>query len=70
MPGELPFFVTGKIANIYADTAYVKVPTGNVYHIHPNTQGIEFGRLKKDLIIQCEVTTMLTRVLSARIVEE
>jgi hypothetical protein len=72
MPGEFPFFIRGKITEIMPGnkTAIVKVSNGNTYHVTPNTPGIEFDRLVKDLIVECEVTTMLTRVLSARIVKE
>ena len=69
MPGELPFFVIGEIANIYGDTAYVKIHTGNVYNIYPYTPGIDFKKLKKGMTIKCEVTKLLTRVLSAEILE-
>jgi hypothetical protein len=69
MSGEIPFFIEGKIAEISAVyfLAYVKVDNGNVYHIHPSTPGIEFQKLERGQIVELEVTSMLTRVLSARI---
>jgi len=72
MPGEIPFFIRGKVTEIRPGnkTAIVKVPNGNTYHVTPDTPGIRFEKLSKDLIVECEVTTMLTRVLSARIVKE
>lgn len=70
MPKELPFYVVGKIADILVNTAYVKISTGNVYHLTPNTPGIEFDKLRKGMMAECEVTTLLTRVLSARIIED
>lgn len=72
MPREIPFFIRGKVAEIMPGyrTAIIRVPNGNIYHVTPNTPGIDFDRLKMDLIVECEVTTILTRVLSARIVKE
>jgi len=69
MPGEIPFFVTGKVAIIHFDVAYVKISTGNVYHVYPWTAGIEFDKLVIGTQVECEVTSMLTRVLSAKIIE-
>jgi hypothetical protein len=71
MPGERPFFIEGQLVEVSTgyNIAYVKVPNGNVYNLHPDTPGIDFSKLKKSQIIELEVTTMLTRVLSARIIE-
>lgn len=71
MPGEIPFWVEGELKLYYplSNEAYVRVPNGNVYVLKPSTPGIEFNKLKVGMIIQCEVTTKLTRVLSARIVK-
>jgi len=71
MPGELPFFIEGQVVEVSTgyNIAYVKVPNGNVYNLHPTTPGIDFSKLKKSQIVELEVTTMLTRVLSARIIE-
>jgi hypothetical protein len=70
MAGELPFFVTGKIVEVSLayEIAYAKVPNGNVYHLFPSTRGIDFYTLQKDQQIRLEVTTILTRVLSASII--
>lgn len=71
MPRETPFFIIGKIVEILPqEIIIVKVPNGNIYHITPSTPGIVFDRLVVNLIMECEVTTMLTRVLSARVVKE
>lgn len=72
MSGERPFFIEGQLVEISAgyNIAYVKVPNGNVYHLHPHTPGIDFSKLQKSQIIRLEVTTMLTRVLSASIIEK
>jgi hypothetical protein len=72
MSGERPFFIEGQVVEVSAgyNIAYVKVSNGNVYHLHPNTPGINFKDLKKSQIIRLEVTTMLTRVLSASIIEK
>lgn len=71
MPGEIPYFIKGKVAEILPqDIIIVKVPNGNLYHLTTNTPGIEFSRLCKGDIVECEVTSMLTRVLSARTVKE
>lgn len=71
MPGELPFFIEGQVVEVSMpfNIAYVKVPNGNVYHLHPGTPGIHFNKLQKSQIVRLEVTTMLTRVLSATIIE-
>jgi hypothetical protein len=72
MSGELPFFIEGQVVEISTayKVAYVKVPNGNVYHLHPDTVGIDFKKLAKGQIIRLEVTTKLVRVLSASIVEK
>ena len=71
MPGEIPFWVEGELKLYYPLTkeAYVRVPNGNVYILKPSTPGIIFEELKIGMIIQCEVTTKLTRVLSAKVVK-
>lgn len=70
MPGEIPFFVEGKVVEILPqEIAIVKVPNGNLYHLTPGTKGIEYYRLQKGDVVKCEVTTMLTRVLSARVIK-
>ena len=70
--GEMPFFVEGQIVDfsIQYGVAYVKVQNGNVYNIHPNTPGINFEKLRKGQIVRLEVTTRLTHVLSACIVNK
>lgn len=71
MPGELPFFITGKIAEILPqEIAIVKVPNGNLYHLIPSTPGIDYYKLKVGMLISCEVTRELGRVLSAAIVDD
>lgn len=69
MPGERPFYIIGKVAEISVIhyLAYVKVDNGNVYQLHPNTVGIDFDKLDIGQLIELEVTSILTRVLSARI---
>jgi len=71
MPGEFPFFIEGKIVEIISsDTlAIVKVVNGNIYHLHPWTPGIDFSSLRKDQMVLLEVTRLLTRVLSAKVIE-
>lgn len=71
MPGEIPFFIEGQLVDILISNmiALVKVPNGNIYHLHPETPGIDFSKLKKTQIISLEVTTKLTRVLSASILD-
>lgn len=71
MPGELPFFIEGQLVDLSIPygIAFVKVHNGNIYHLKPDTPGINFKDLKKTQIIRLEVTTMLTRVLSASIIE-
>lgn len=69
MPGELPHFVEGKVVEISTiyNIAYVKVVNGNVYNLTPNTPGIDFGKLRIGTNVECEITSMLIRVLSATI---
>lgn len=70
MAGEIPYFIRGKVVEILPqEVTIVKVPNGNLYHLKPSTPGIEYHRLLKDDIVECEVTSVLTRVLSARVVE-
>lgn len=71
MAGERPYFIEGKVieVSIAYQLAFIKVANGNVYHILPNTLGIEFNELVKDQIVQMEITSMLTRVLSAKILK-
>jgi hypothetical protein len=70
MAGELPFFITGKIVEVSPsyELALVKVQNGNIYHLTPATKGIDFYKLYKDQLVRLEVTTVLTRVLSATII--
>lgn len=72
MSGEYPFFIEGRVVDIQIgyNIAYIKVPNGNIYHLKPDTPGIDFQKLKKGQKIRLEVTTMLTRVLSASIIEK
>jgi uncharacterized linocin/CFP29 family protein len=72
MPKEFPFFIEGQIVDVSIpyQLVLVRVSNGNIYHIHPNTPGVEFNKLRKGQIIRLEVTTMLTRVLSAEIIEQ
>ena len=69
MPGEIPYFIQGKVVDISIayKKAYVKVDNGNVYHLTPKTPGIDYEELSIGVIVECEITSMLTRVLSARI---
>ncbi len=69
MPGEIPYFIQGKIVDkaIAHRIAYVKVDNGNVYNLIPTTPGIVFEELKIGMIVECEITSKLIRVLSARI---
>lgn len=69
MPGELPFWIDGEVRLIISYSAYVRVPNGNVYLIKDDTPGIDFSRIRMGTKISCEVTTMLTRVLSAKIID-
>jgi hypothetical protein len=70
MPGEIPFWIVGEIKLYYphAGEAYVRVPNGNVYLLKPSTPGIKFEELKIGMVVSCEVTSKLTRVLSAKII--
>lgn len=71
MPGEFPFFIVGKVVDTtMSQIVLVRVINGNVYHLIPSTPGIKFEELKRDQLIELEVTTMLVRVLSARIIED
>lgn len=69
MPGEIPYFISGSVAEILPqEIIIVKVPNGNLYHLTPSTPGIEYYRLLVGDIVECEITSVLTRVLSARFV--
>ena len=72
MPGEIPFFVEGVVARIneFERTAYIKHKNGNVYHVFPFTPGVVFEELKIGVRVQVEITNVLTKVYSARIVKE
>lgn len=67
MPGEKPFFVKGYVASLMPGMALIKVQNGNVYEVFPHTVNLEFDKLTRNCIVECEVTTRLTRVLSAKI---
>lgn len=67
MPGELPFFIVGQVVELLPNVVLVKVPNGNVYHLHKDTPGIEFKYLRKGQFVELEVTLALTRVFSATI---
>lgn len=69
MPGEMPYFIEGKVVQVLPQyqVAFVKVENGNVYHLTPKTPGIDFQELSVGMIVECEITSMLIRVLSARI---
>lgn len=71
MPGEKPFYIVGEVKQIsnVENIAYVRVPNGNVYYVYGYTPGIDFARLKIGTMVNMEVTTMLTRVLSASIIQ-
>lgn len=70
MPREIPYFVRGTIVEILPqEVTVVKVANGNLYHLKPNTPGIEYSRLLVGDVVQCEITSELTRVLSARKIE-
>lgn len=70
MAGEIPYWIEGevKILMAYSGEAYVRVPNGNVYILNPSTPGIDFEKLQVGTKVSCEVTSRLTRVLSARII--
>lgn len=70
MPGELPYFIEGKVVEIAkaTSTAYVKVCNGNVYHLTPFTPGIVFSELSVGATVRCEITSRLIRVLSAKLI--
>jgi hypothetical protein len=70
MPGEYPFFIEGKVVEIMVqEITIVKVPNGNLYHLRPSTPGIDYYSLRKDDTVIMEVTSLLTRVLSAKVVD-
>lgn len=71
MSGQIPFFIEGKVVDFSMEhnIAYVKVPNGNVYHVRQDTPGLDFNKIVKGQIIKLEITNMLTRVLSASIIE-
>lgn len=70
MPGEIPFYIVGTVATLLPGfgVAYVKVLNGNVYHLHPDTPGVDFSKLYIGQIVELEITSMLTRVLSATLI--
>ena len=72
MTGEIPFFIDGKVTKITigCQIILVKVKNGNVYSIHPDTPGIDFQNLREGQTVRLEVTTRLTHVLSAYIVNK
>lgn len=72
MSGERPFFVIGVVGEIALGhpLAIVNAPNGYYYEIHNDTPGIRFEDLRTGQRIELEVTTMLVRVLSARILED
>lgn len=70
MPGELPFFVKGYVAVLLHSMALVKTKTGYIYELFPDTEGLEFNKIVLDDIVECEVTSRLTRVLSASIIQQ
>lgn len=68
---ETPYFIRGSVVEILLkEIVIIKVSNGNLYHITPNTPGIDFYRLLVGDIVECEVTSVLTRVLSARIIKK
>jgi|AntAceMinimDraft_6_1070360.scaffolds.fasta_scaffold322555_1 hypothetical protein len=69
MPGEIPFFIEGRIVEILpnSEMALVKVLNGNIYHLFPYTPGIIFDSLRLEQTVRLEVTSALARVLSANI---
>lgn len=71
MSGERPFLIEGVVIDISPshEVAYAKVVNGNVYHLFQSTSGLNFNRLEKGQKVLLEVTTKLTQVLSARIIE-
>jgi len=70
MSGEIPFFITGEVVEIWSVSgiAIAKVCNGNIYHLRRNTPGIDFSKLELGTLVDCEVTSALARVLSAKIV--
>lgn len=71
MSGERPFLIEGVVIDISPsrEVAYAKVVNGNVYHLFTTTPKLNFDNLKKGQRVLLEVTTKLTQVLSARIIE-
>lgn len=71
MPIEKPYWVLGEIRDIILETnvCLVKVKNGNIYRLTSTTPGIDVSALKIGDKIQCEVTSELTRVLSAKIIK-
>jgi hypothetical protein len=72
MTREIPFFIEGVVYRIndYERTAYVKHRNGNIYHVFPFTPGIIFSDLKVGDKIAIEITSVLTKVYSARIIRD
>lgn len=69
MPGEIPFFIVGKVVDLSVpNLAIVKVVNGNLYNVNSNTPGVEFSKLSKGQLVELEITNALTRVFSARII--
>ena len=69
MPGELPFFIVGKVVDLSVpNLAIVKVSNGNLYNVNSYTPGIEFNKLSKGDLVELEITNALTRVFSAKII--
>jgi hypothetical protein len=70
MPREIPYFISGNVVEILPqEIIIIKVSNGNLYHITPSTPGIEYYRLLVGDIVECEITSVLTRVLSARFIK-
>jgi hypothetical protein len=69
MPGEIPFYVTGEVVELLnSEIKIVKVQNGNLYHLRPSTPGIDFYSIEKGMLVKCEVTSVLTRILSATVI--
>lgn len=71
MPRETPYFIKGWISEIFLDglLAVVSVENGSIYHLTPFTPGIEFSELAIGVKVECEITSKLIRVLSAKILK-
>ena len=71
MPGVKPFFIEARIVDVPPgyNVAYAKVVNGNVYTLRIDTPGIDVKKLKKDQLVEIEITEKLIRVLSARIID-